>query len=75
METPHMVFTLPPFRVVGTPVPLAAWENIKDKTLEELFGSQLDKIRVTVVMETPLLVAPTKGEQDETAAADTDAGD
>lgn len=75
MDASRMVFTLPSFQVVGTPVPLAAWENIKDKTLEEMFGSQLDKIRVTVVMETPLLVAPNKGEQDETAVADSDTGD
>lgn len=69
------VFNFPPVRVVGqdkalpVPEPYDTWQMIKHKTLDEIFAPQLSKIRVTAVVDMPL-VAGAQGEETDEQTAD-----
>lgn len=69
MNKPYVVFTLPQVRVAATDELDAgrAWEQVKDRTLNELFGEHKESIRVSLVQESRL------GESDEKPSDTADA--
>ena len=70
MNKSHVVFTLPQVRVPvsdETDAAIRAWERVKDKTLNELFGEHKESIRVSLVQEARL------GGSDEKLSAASDA--
>lgn len=57
MSNVSVLFTLPQVRVVAvdeTDAAMRAWEQVKNKTLNELFGEHKESIRVSLVREARL---------------------
>lgn len=71
MKRHEFQFVLPQLRVLfDQDDALAAWATVKGRTLDDLFGQSLDKVRV---VRAHALVEPVQGEDDEKPSDTADA--
>lgn len=73
MDSLFVMFTLPQVRVTvvdEADAAAKAWEQVKGKTLNDLFGEHKESIRVSLVKEARLV-----GGSDETTDVDSGSGD